>query len=601
MESQDTVGRISQVYSDKIVIEVGQEEQYSDLYQSDGINTFITIFQTPHKKFIYQVTGIYGRKSPILSNGEVQRVTYFEAIPVGEISRDRFTYGLSHFPMMNHDTYITSERDIEIILQLSSDSLSLNLGKMASHNNYSPKIALDRLLPYHTGILGNTGSGKSTTIRKLLYEITELASEQHIDPSNMNFFVFDVHNEYTNFREEYVDNIDLQDLAIPLDTLDMEDWINLIRPDENVQLPLLRQALRMANVLNNTGDRERANSCIRAYAALQLYENVHTEVIGKRAKVIGLLQGLEIDGMDSVMSRYNSVGSFNEIEIYEPLFKRLIKKFIMKQSGHSYTEFQKMLHEQLEEADYAVTNLDNLVLGLDIILLFEEIKGNHTIRTHCSTLFTRIQDLISTYSTTLFDPSEKKRETFDYVLRHKKAITVMNCVQMEDADLLFFTSYILRRFHNKQRDNRNFSKDPELLHFIFDEAHKYIYDKENDTRNTHSLKIFETIAKEGRKFGISMILASQRPGELSQTVLSQCNNFILHRIRNNTDLDQMRHSIPYINDSQLFRLTFMQTGSALFVGEAFPIPMELKIDGEGHGDTSKPLLPSIIWNKEKNL
>lgn len=110
--------------------------------------------------------------------------------------------------------------------------------------------------------------------------------------------------------------------------------------------------------------------------------------------------------------------------------------------------------------------------------------------------------------------------------------------------------------------------------------------------------MFRTVAKEGRKFGVFLILSSQRPGELSKTVLSQCNNFILHRIRNNIDLDQMRKSIPYINDGQLNRLSFLRTGVALIVGDSFAIPMEVKIDGEEFGEPSKTVLPSEVWKKD---
>ncbi|GIN23385.1 hypothetical protein J1TS3_45190 [Siminovitchia fordii] len=112
-----------------------------------------------------------------------------------------------------------------------------------------------------------------------------------------------------------------------------------------------------------------------------------------------------------------------------------------------------------------------------------------------------------------------------------------------------------------------------------------------------SLRVFEKIAKEGRKFGVFLIISIQRPSELSKTVLSQCNNFILHRIRNSLDLDQMRKSIPFINDSQLFRLTYLKTGVALTVGESFVVPMEILIDGKEYGRESETTKPSELWRK----
>ena len=111
-------------------------------------------------------------------------------------------------------------------------------------------------------------------------------------------------------------------------------------------------------------------------------------------------------------------------------------------------------------------------------------------------------------------------------------------------------------------------------------------------------KRFEMVAKEGRKFGVFLMLSSQRPSELSKTVLSQCNNFILHRIRNNVDLEQMRRSIPYLNDAQINRLSYLRTGVALFVGESFAIPMEIEVDGKKYSDISRTYLPSQLWKKD---
>lgn len=137
------------------------------------------------------------------------------------------------------------------------------------------------------------------------------------------------------------------------------------------------------------------------------------------------------------------------------------------------------------------------------------------------------------------------------------------------------------------------------MHFIFDEAHQYIRENFQEER-LQSLDVFEKIAREGRKFGLFMIVISQRPSELSQTVLSQCNNYILHRIRNSVDLEFMKRSIPYITGHQLTRLSFLKSGTAILVGEAFSIPIELEIlADEKITIPSKTYLPSELW-KDNN-
>ena len=122
--------------------------------------------------------------------------------------------------------------------------------------------------------------------------------------------------------------------------------------------------------------------------------------------------------------------------------------------------------------------------------------------------------------------------------------------------------------------------------FVFEEAHRYI-SKIRENSMFHEVEIFKRIAREGRKFGCFLFLSSQRPSELSSTVLSQCNNYIIHRIKNNIDLEYLLKTIPYINANQLSRFSYLPTGTAFVVGELFPIPVEVKIDLENDSNVTE--------------
>ncbi|HCU0853034.1 TPA: ATP-binding protein, partial [Listeria monocytogenes] len=112
--------------------------------------------------------------------------------------------------------------------------------------------------------------------------------------------------------------------------------------------------------------------------------------------------------------------------------------------------------------------------------------------------------------------------------------------------------------------------------FILEEAHRYI-SRNKENSQLYEIEIFKKIAREGRKFGCFLYLSSQRPSELSSTVLSQCNNYLLHRIKNNIDLEYMSKTIPYITTNQIKRLSFLPTGTTYSVGELFSIPIEINI------------------------
>ena len=532
----NSIGVINKVFPYKIVIEIPDTTKINynfrgDLYVCDGINTFITIYKSFNHKFIYQISSLYEIEKPYDLQDDESKFTnkaFFDAIPVGEIQNGKFQYGVSKFPMIGEEVYLTSIDDLNNILLMENQTWYLTLGTLTTHESFIPKFSIDTLLTTHICILGNTGSGKSTTVRKLLNEIVVSAKREDIEINDANFIVFDVHEEYDSLPEDITNTVCVSDeISIPLETLTLEDWINLVQPSSQVQLPVLMNGLRFAYLLDNNG--QSISDWMKVFCALELYNNQQTDTLPKRTKIVTLLENIEDNDIQYSLTQYNSkFGNFPDEE-EEKKFKENLKQYIKEKSGYDYEDCKYYITELLQEVQCSTSSLLNLQQGIELTLLLEESKGNHQVRSHCQTLMTRIYNLIATYSKSLLETNEEKIKKFNEILEFKKAFTKFNVSGLEDNDLLFFTGYLLRTIYQKQRESRENNKLSKLYHFIFDEAHKYI----TEESEIKSIKIFEQVAKEGRKFGLFMILASQRPGELSKTVLSQCNNFILHRIRNN--------------------------------------------------------------------
>jgi DNA helicase HerA-like ATPase len=108
------------------------------------------------------------------------------------------------------------------------------------------------------------------------------------------------------------------------------------------------------------------------------------------------------------------------------------------------------------------------------------------------------------------------------------------------------------------------------INFIIEEAHRFVRNENN--YGVLGYNIFERIAKEGRKFGLLLGISSQRPSDLSKTVVSQCSNFIIHRIQNPDDLQYISKMVPYVDQGIIDRLTYLQTGHALVFGTAINLP-----------------------------
>jgi DNA helicase HerA-like ATPase len=137
------------------------------------------------------------------------------------------------------------------------------------------------------------------------------------------------------------------------------------------------------------------------------------------------------------------------------------------------------------------------------------------------------------------------------------------------------------------------------VHLILEEAHRYI--SERPSRFAIDAGItFQRIAKEGRKYGAFLIVASQRPSELSKTVLSQCNNFIIHRIQNPDDLSQIKQMTPFISDTVLRRLPSLPKQHALIFGSAVKIPTTFRVRDADPTPNSDDTQVRDLWYVPQN-
>ncbi|UDM80400.1 ATP-binding protein [Vagococcus fluvialis] len=584
----NVIGTVILVNPYKIQIEVlnqddisYNEDGYSYFY--DGVNSYITIRGINEIKQIYHLTNMFEKDMPVgFSDASLTQNKYiFEAEPLGELQNNSFSFGINSYPLLGDLVSLTSEAELKCIIE--NKDMAITIGKMLQKNLY-PKISVDTLFSNHCSVLGNTGSGKSTTVKTILRSILEKTKVNIFDPKKVNAIVFDIHNEYFSDNETDVYHIDiLNDISINLEKLTKEDWINLVDPSNQVQLPVLLKALKLAALMNA----ESEFNWIKAYAALELYNNVQTDANAKKTKVQSLLKSQNSQELNRAAQMFNDFGAVEKNKFEE--FEQIIKIYVETHSETSYENVKLSIDIYLSEAKYSVSKLEDLEVALELVFLLEEMKGNSQIRSYCSTLVTRIETLKYNYSENIFSNEPSKVEKFNSIFENDYAVTILNVSKFDNIDLKFISSYLLTYIMDLQ-------KSPEIdqrgiYNIIMDEAHRYM----NDSANNGLPTIYERVAKEGRKYGVFFFIASQRPSELSGTVLSQCNNYFIHRIRNNIDLEFIRKSIPFITDNSVKRVSYLPTGVALCLGDSFSIPFELKIMIREEEPETKVTAPSIQW------
>ncbi|MGG4043090.1 ATP-binding protein [Bacillus smithii] len=553
------IGKIIEVTSYKIVCEITRDPipfiSKGDIYDFNGVGSLISIYDKFQSYIsIYQVTKVYEKEQILIKNenSKIKNIVIFDAVPLAQITTNKVDFGVRKFPMVGEFVYISTNEEIE--KSLSSKMDGLIIGTINSNVKLLPRLDKDKLFSGHLSIFGNTNSGKSTTIKKILKEKIKIDSD-------FKAIIFDVHNEYDL---DNVEQVSIDQISINPTYLSIEDWINLVNPSSLTQLPILINGIKIAHHLTNGISEDLA-----AYISYSAYYS-NVEASTKLVFVRKYARMVNNKYVNEALVKFTlSYGKFDEAE---KLLYGLSERFL-ELTGRDIGNAEEYIVEKYLEHDSSEVKLENIKDGINIALTLEESKGNLQVRSHCQTMITRLDFLLSEYKS-FFVEDQEKRSNFEKIFTDKKS-KIIKVNELSDSKLKFITHLILRVGFQKQRYNGELSQ----INFIFDEAHKYI--KKEQFTESLVMDIFETIAREGRKFGVFICIISQQPHELSSTVVSQCSNFILHRLKNNLDLDFIKKSNPFITDIQISRLSSLPTGTALILGDAIPVPLEIEIDNKG--------------------
>jgi len=521
---------------------------------------------------------------------------------------------------------------------------TLSIGKSTIFPDYDVKIDIDKFFGSHSAVLGNTGSGKSCTISSILQGLYKYGSYA---ATGSTFFFFDVNGEYKKafsklternsaisvkyltIDEKAAEKED-EKFSLPNWFLNLDEWALLLQASEKTQLPILRNALGMASLFSagTSDDSKRIKNHILATCITQILRD-ETSSPSKSDRVHSILRKFNTDEirLDISFSYTDNQGkTLNRIffdgnkqhkdcTIENALFVHF-GGLIGKEQLHFYLEqtddngdhiffsssFQMPTYEKEKRFDFA-----RVEEAIDLAILYEEAHGNRHIRDYCSSLITRIKSLkdrpdykfLRTETGSIND--YKKRLLGVTVVKENSVkqsqVIILDLSSVED-EIVEVVSCVLSRIVYetiKAFEPRNTFP----VNLILEEAHRYIsHDPQRSFLKAN--RIFETIAKEGRKFGMFLLISSQRPSELSRTVLSQCSNFIVHRIQNPEDLSHIRQITPHISETILKRMPSIPTQHALIFGHAVNLPTTFKVNTADPLPLSDNNRVSENWFKPKD-
>jgi len=532
---------------------------------------------------------------------------------LGEVINNKFVFGVIKKPSFDAVVRLVPNDKVSLIIGTDHyvEDKDLYIGKSAIYKDVNVTVNINAFFSNHFAIFGSTGSGKSCSIARIMQN---LFLKQTKIARNASILIFDAYGEYHSaFRninqinsdlhfKSYTTNLNFPDteiLRIPLWLLGVDDLALLLGAEKPTQLPLIEKALKLVTIFGREEEivLKHKNDII-ARAILDILSS-------------GRPPGQIRDQIFSILSRFNTSKLNLESEVYQPGYTRPLKQLLLIDASGKIREMELLttyiesyiqdnLELNLPDGSFSY-NLTDLVDALDFALISEGALKSDKIYDDTNIIKVHLNTLVNGEYSTYFDyPNYISKEEYIHNLitdpsGGKAQIINFNINYVDDRFAKTITKIYSKLLFDYAKKIDERAKEP--FHIILEEAHRYV---QNDIDvNLLGYNIFERITKEGRKYGIILGLISQRPSELSETSLSQCNNFLIFKMLHPRDINYIKEMVPNITEEVVKNLKILQPGTCVAFGLGFRVPVVVKLDMPNPEPSSSSCNVSEIWFREK--
>ena len=478
---------------------------------------------------------------------------------------DKLDRGVNFFPRVGDSVYLANSNLLSQIIQASIvDAASkpnkkittLPIGKIG---NFAQSLEIsftpEKLFGRHCGIFGATGGGKSYTVAKLLQEIKNCGGKAILfDPTGeyCELGLGDIELSLSPFSN-YLSNA-----FIPFSMGITDALLTIFNPAPQVQKPKLLEAIKSLKLAQIIGDYNKNNS-----------SQIVTDAIDKIKKT-------------------NSGYSFSNFEIKDGLIsKELSDKILFNQLSSDF-------HDKINSIDseYDVVNIPRqLIFECVHDIDFSVVYGNHknnpnlfgptdmTAYGHCSTLISRISSIISSNEIDflLNKKGENLAESIDSFLKDStKKLFILSFKHVGFSyNIRAIIVDVIGKYLLKISRQSKFIDKPLIL--FLDEAHQFLDKTIGEDNYQTKLDSFGLIAKEGRKYGLTTVIATQRPRDIPEDVLSQLGVLIVHRLTNEHDRRAVEYACGDLDRDAAKFIPMLAPGEAMILGSDLPTPLPITI------------------------
>ena len=539
---------------------------------TDDLLNLNVIFEEENKKILGEIEEIINNEAKINF--------------LGEFHNNKFFNGIIRKPSISSTIRIINSTELAELTGYN-DPNSMLLGLSPLYNDSPIKINIDDMWSNHSAIFGNTGSGKTYGVARL---VQNLFTMQNFIPFNSVIFIFNNTDEYDNaFRNIGNYNINFNykmysisgeggnKIQLPLWLLSVDDYANLLDVTAYSQLAIIEKMLSLVSVFarNDDNSKKYKNHLIASAIVSVLYTN---QTAGRiRDQIFSILENCNTDELNL------------NVDVPGIGYTRQFRKCFEIDSKGEFSE-RILIAEYIQQfidnttkwnEDYIPIyfTLDDLEVALNFALISEGLLLNEKTSSEAMALKVKLHTINNSSYKNLFS-CDKFCTSSDFItniimIGSNKRAQIINFV-LEDIDDRFAKAIvkvycrIIFKFSKSLRD-----RGAMPIHLMLEEAHRYVQ-KDYDVEIL-GYNIFERIAKEGRKFGVIMDLITQRPTELSETVISQCTNFLIFKITHPSDLYYIKKMVPNISNDVIEKQKTLQAGTCAAFGKMMKIPMIVKM------------------------
>lgn len=503
---------------------------------------------------------------------------HIEVSVIGCFCNGKFSFGIRCLPMIFNEVVLLSENEISNIigngLNKNNENIFIDIGD-SIQEGIKMNIPVNGLFNSHIGVFGNTGSGKSNTLTKLY---TELFNHRDLDVIQASKFVFfDFNGEYVNenvfcddSKKELIQLTTRHDNGDKIKLTSQNFWNKetlsiLFSATEKTQQPFIEKMINYYLC-----DTYQISNEILIKAIMESFKN--TFCVNQHKESLNLLKKVyDLANIDDGSGKCKGI----DIPLYNSFWNVTQNEYWNNGSFINESTIQKAINDisvilQNNIDVNSLSIIDKLQVFVYSQLIFGLAYNNFQFE-HINPLLSRIEATRSFIEKTI-DIDD------NYITGFLTIISFKDCNQ--DAKRIL-PLLISKQLYNEHIKNSNKSgKITKTCHLIIDEAHNILSEqstREAESFKDHRLEVFEQIIKEGRKFGFYLTISSQRPYDISPTIISQLHNYFIHRLVNDMDLKMLSHTITTLDTLSKERIPNLSPGQCILTGTLFDLPMLIQV------------------------